>query len=114
MVAERSRDESRVRITNQFRKRLTMVYDLRCVDVRLTIEITPGEADESRDGGRAWLAQARARQAPEQPIVEEAGATPEDALQAVIEAWVGKQGAYGFPSLDWNAVRTALHAVRAI
>jgi len=113
MVAERSRDESRAKITNQFRKRLTMVYDLRCEDVRLTIEITPGEANESGDG-RTWLAQARARQAPEQPTVEEAGATPEDALQAVTAAWVGKQGAYGFPPLDWNAVRTALHAVRAI
>jgi hypothetical protein len=100
-----------VRITNQFRRGQVMVYDLSCEEVRLTIEVTPRE---SGDGLGEWSAEAHARQAPEKPTVSELGATRSDALQALARSWSAKQGTYGFPALDWEAVTQALLAVRAI
>jgi hypothetical protein len=100
-----------VRITNQFRKGQAMVYDLSCEEVRLTIEVTPREGG---DGLGEWTAEAHARQAPEKPTIHEPGATRSDALRALAKSWSARQGADGFPALDWEAVTQALLAVRAI
>jgi hypothetical protein len=104
-------DPPRARITNQFRKRTAMVYDLSCNDVRLTIEVTPRDSSGGHD---AWTAEAYTNQAPERPTVVESAATRGDALSAVARSWAAKQGAYGFPALDWDAITQALLAVRAI
>jgi len=100
-----------VRITNQFRKREAMVYDLACEDVRLTIEVAARPND---DGRGEWLLEAHARQAAERPTIHEPGLTRKEALRAVARAWLAKGGAYGFPQLDWDAVSTAMLSVRAI
>jgi hypothetical protein len=100
-----------VRITNQFRKRQAMVYDLSCDDVRLTLEVT---SRESADGLGEWHVEAFARHAPEKPTIDEPGTTRREALSAVARAWAAKRGTYGFPPLDWDAVAEALVAVRAI
>jgi hypothetical protein len=100
-----------VRITNQFRKGQSMVYDLSCEDVRLTIEVTPREGD---DGRGEWNIGAHARQAPDRPTIDEPGLTRREALGAVAASWAAKRGAYGFPALDWDGVTQALLAVRAI
>src|SRR5271165_3837726 len=97
-----------VRITNQFRKRQAMVYDLSCDDVRLTLEVTPRD---SEDGLGEWRVEAFARQAPEKPTIDEPGTTRSEALQAVARSWVAKRGTFGFPTLDWDAVAEALLAV---
>jgi len=99
------------RITNQFRKRDAMVYDLSYEDVRLTIEMA---ARDNSDGLGEWSAEAHARQSAEKPSIAEPGATREDALRAVARSWVAKQRAYGFPEMDWEAVAVAMRAVRAI
>jgi hypothetical protein len=108
-----SKETSRaaVRITNQFRRREAMVYDLACEDVRLTIEVAQRRND---DGLGEWFVEAHARQAAERPTIQEPGATRNEALHAVARAWVAKQGAYGFPALDWDAVSAAMLSVRAI
>ncbi len=100
-----------VRITNQFRRRDAMVYDLSCDDVRLTIEMALRTND---DGLGDWVAEAHARQSAEKPTIVEPGATRDDALQAVARSWVAKQRAHGFPELDWEAVAKAMRTVRAI
>ncbi len=100
-----------VRITNQFRRRQSMVYDLASDDVRLTIEITPRD---NGDGRGEWTVGAHTRATPDQPAIDEPGATRGDALQAAGRAWAAKQGATGFPLLDWEALTQALLAVRAI
>jgi hypothetical protein len=102
---------TRVRITNQFRSREAMVYDLSCETTRLTVQIAPRPND---DGLGDWSAEAHARQSPERPSVGELGATRGDALRAVARSWTAKNGAYGFPALDWELVAQALIAVRAI
>ena len=100
-----------VRITNQFRRREGMVYDLSCEDIRLTIEIAQRQ---NEDGLGAWVVEAHARQAADKPTIHEPGATRDEALRAVARAWAAKQGAHGFPALDWEAVATAMLGVRAI
>jgi hypothetical protein len=100
-----------VRITNQFRKRQAMVYDLSCEDVRLTLEVSARPND---DGLGEWKVEAHARQAAEKPTIHEPGATRDDALRAVARSWTAKLGVYGFPKLDWEAVSTAMLGVRAI
>jgi hypothetical protein len=100
-----------VRITNQFRKRDAMVYDFAYQDVRLTIEV----AQRSDDDGRGeWSMEAHARQSVDRPTIQQAGATRKDALSAVASAWRAKQGAGGFPQLDWDGVSAAMLSVRAI
>jgi hypothetical protein len=101
----------RARITNQFRKRTTMVYDLTCDGVRLTIEVTPRDSSE---GPGEWTVQAHANQAPDKPTVDGSGATRGDALSAAARSWAAKQATHGFPTLDWEAITQALLAVRAI
>jgi len=100
-----------VRITTQFRSGKAMVYDLSCEDTRLTVEIAPTEGDA---GEQAFTAAAHARQSPERPSIAEPGPTRGDALRAVGRAWAAKNGAFGFPTVDWEKVNQALLAVRAI
>jgi hypothetical protein len=88
-----------------------MVYDLLCVDVRLTIEVAQRRND---DGLGEWVVEAHARQATDRPTIHEPGVTRNAALHAVARAWIAKQGAYGFPQLDWDAVSVAMLSVRAI
>jgi hypothetical protein len=108
-----SKDSSRpgVRITNQFRRREAMVYDLSCEDIRLTIEVAqrPNE-----DGLGEWVVEAHARQSVNMPTINEPGMTRNDALRAVARSWMARQGADGFPALDWEAVSAAMLGVRAI
>ncbi len=108
-----SKDSSRpgVRITNQFRKREAMIYDLSCEDIRLTIEIAqrPNE-----DGLGEWVVEAHARQTAHVSTINEPGVTRNDALRAVARSWTAKRGAEGFPALDWEAVSAAMLGVRAI
>jgi hypothetical protein len=111
-MAKDEEKSAAVRITNQFRKREAMVYDLSCDDVRLTLEISARPAGDGLK--EEWHVEAFARQAPEKPTLDEPGATRREALTAVARAWIAKKGVYGFPTLDWDAVAEALLAVRAI
>lgn len=111
----KEKEKPGVRITNQFRRRQGMVYDLSCDDVRLTLEFSvrpTGESDGESE--TAWHVEAFAREAPGRPTLDEPGGTRIDALRAVARAWTAKRGAAGFPKLNWEGVTEALLAVRAI
>ncbi len=109
-----------VRITNQFRRRQGMVYDLSCDDVRLTLEFTtrpaapPSEGEPGPEAEDEWHVEAFARESPGRPTLDGPGGTRLDALRAVARAWAAKRGAYGFPMLNWDGVTEALLAVRAL
>ena len=96
-VREMSKESARpgVRITNQFRKREAMVYDLSCEDVRLTIEVAQRPND---DGLGEWMIEAYTRQAAERPTIHEPGPTRNDALRAVARAWAAKKAPTASPS----------------
>ncbi len=110
-MAER-KEEAAARITDQFRSGESMVYDLSCCPgVRLTLSLKQRQNEEVAD---LWSAEAHARQAPERPTVVGSGPTRGDALTEVAKAWAAKNGAWGFPTLDWEAVARELRAVRAV
>jgi len=109
-MAER-KEQAAARITDQFRSRGAMVYDLSCAGVHLTISLSP--AADGEEEVSEWRAEAHARQATERPTVTGTGATRSEAVTEVARAWTAKNGAWGFPMLDWEAVAQALHAVRA-
>ena len=113
-MREEKRDDgngARARITNQFRSANAMVYDLSCEETRLTVQIAPLPKD---DGPVGFSAVAHARQSPDRPSIGESGVTRGEAVRAVGRTWAAKNGAYGFPLLDWESVAQALLAVRAI
>jgi hypothetical protein len=106
----------------QFRDGNSMVYDFSCAAERLIVEIAPDDT-----GAGAFTAAAHTRVAAAhtraatahtrtaaEPTLAEAGATRGDALRAVGRAWARKNGALGFPPIDWELVSQALVAVRAI
>jgi hypothetical protein len=105
-----SRDkEVRVRITDQFHHKQSMVYELKCDGLRISISM-----EQASGGGAEWKADGMAKQVGDSPSVSAVGPSRSDALNVLAEAWTQKGEANGFPRLDWNAVREALLAVRAI
>ena len=100
-----------LKITDQFRDRRGMVYDLKCEGIRLTVCVSPREND--MDLGD-WRVEARATQGPEAEVVAEWGATRIEALRAVGRTWTSKPQANGLPTFDWEAVARVLTEVRAV
>ena len=83
LSAERPVDPNTLRITNQFRSRDGMVYDMRGHGTHLTVVVTP--SSNERDLG-AWRVQARTHVA-DTPSIEEWGPTRIEAVRAVGRAW---------------------------
>jgi hypothetical protein len=106
------RDEDAVRITQQFRSRDAMIYDLRGGAGRLTLRVT------GRGGGAGppteWRIEASTSSSPDAVVVAELGATRAEALRAVGRSWNDKRLANNLPSFDWESVARAMAAVRAI
>jgi hypothetical protein len=106
------RDEESVRITQQFRARDAMVYDLRGSAGRLTLRITGrGGADGPPT---EWRIEASTSSSPDAVVVAEGGATRAEALRAVGRSWNEKRLGNNLPSFDWESVARAMAAVRAI
>lgn len=98
-----------VRITGQFRARDSMVYDFICDNIRVTISVSSSKEDDTQ-----WNAEAIAKQVPNAPSMHGVGPSRGEAITALAESWASQNGAVGVPWLDWNAIREALSAVRAI
>jgi hypothetical protein len=105
-------DEDAIRITQQFRSRDAMVYDLRGTAGRLTLRVT---GLGGNDGPPAeWRIEASTSASFDDAIVTEQRATRAEALQAVGRSWDEKRVASNLPPFDWERVARALAAVRAI
>jgi RNA recognition motif-containing protein len=89
------------RITQQYRERLAMIYDLSCHGSPLTVRMCFPEAETPS----IWRVEARSGQG--EAVVSATGASRELALRAVAESW-------STPELDWVAIAGALKTVRAI
>jgi hypothetical protein len=108
----REHDEESIRITQQFRARDTMVYDLRGSAGRLTLRVS-GQADG--DGPPTqWRIEASTSGSPDAIVVAEVGASRAEALREVGRAWNEKRSTNDLPSFDWETVARAMAAVRAI
>ncbi len=110
MKAEK-KDETALRITDQFRSRTGMNYDLKANGSRLTLLVSPRATPE--DPGE-WRVEASSSQVPgSTPIVCWAPSKLE-AIRDVGVAWSAEALLHGLPSFNWEAVSTALRAVRAV
>ncbi len=81
-----------------------MVYELDCEGTRLAVTILETDESEPCQVG------AGIREDGAPPALEAHGASRGDALRAVGEAW----SQAGYAQVDWDAVRQALAAVRAV
>ena len=112
MNSPKEADEGAVRITQQFRSRDAMVYDLRGGAGRLTLRIT------GRGGGDGppteWRIEAATNSSPDAVVVSERGATRVEALLAVSRSWNEKRVANNLPAFDWDSIARVLAAVRAV
>ncbi len=88
-----------------------MVYELKRDGDRLNVEIAPRES--AADSGD-WCVEARAGHAVDAASVAGWGPTRAEALRDAGRSWATQAASLGLPSFDWDAVKTALDAVRAV
>jgi hypothetical protein len=99
----------KVRITDQFRSGKSMVYDLKCDGIRITISMCSSDDDVDE-----WKIEALAKQTPDPEAMHATGSSRGEALTVLADAWRARGGTMGHPPLDWAAIREVLVAVRAI
>jgi hypothetical protein len=99
-----------LRITDQFRTRQGMAYELRERGSRLTLLIAERATPEA---GTEWLVEASSVQFPGAAVTH-AASTRAEALRRTGVQWGEDCAARGLPSFDWDAVARVLTAVRAI
>ena len=101
-----------LRITNQFRSKGGMAYDLKCEGVRLTLLVS---AKTGSDDPGEWRVEARGGRAAEDAVtIVQWGATRVEALQAVAKQWGDELATDGLRVFDWEAVAQVLTSVRAL
>jgi hypothetical protein len=100
MAHDKADGPKRLKITNQFRSKASLVYDLNCDGNRLTLRITGRQSAE--DAGE-WHVEAR---------TSTAGAGP--SLLVVAAQWKERAYELALPVFDWDAVAAALTEVRAL
>jgi hypothetical protein len=105
-------DADAIRITQQFRSRDSMVYDLRGSAGRLTLRVTG--RTEADGPPTEWRIEASTSTAADAVVVTEQGATRAEALRAVGRSWNEKRLASNLPGFDWDSVAGVMAAVRAI
>jgi hypothetical protein len=113
MVAadKESTSKDALRITNQFRSKGGMAYDLKCEGVRLALHMVQRASNDDPD---EWRIEARGnRMGTEAAVVVEWGKTRGDALRAVGAAWNLAEETLGLRVFDWDAVAKVLDSVRA-
>jgi hypothetical protein len=99
-----------ITITQQYRERHNMTYELDCAGESLILrvffppEVGPGD----------WRIEARGKGDGEAVVIDKAGATRELALQAISGAWPTAGVHAAACRYDWDGVTKAMRSVRAI
>jgi hypothetical protein len=97
-----------LRLTNQFRQRSSMIYELRGGGARLTIAI---RGRESQDDPAAYRVEARTGSSTDEGGVVAWGETRALGLQSVVELWGQQLEAEVY---DWRRVTELLESVKAV
>lgn len=108
-AAKNDNGTDKLRITDQFRTRNGMAYELRQQGARLTVLI----AEQTDAAGSQWHVEASSQQFPGSGMSHVAS-TRAEALRRIGLEWGEGAASRGLPSFDWSAVAVALSAVRAI
>jgi len=95
-------------ISQQYRERHNMTYELDCQGARLVLRIFFPPVDARPE----WRIEARMNG--DAGVIEKAAPTREMALRQISEAWELRATTEALPSLDWPAVTRAMQGVRAI
>lgn len=99
----------RVAVSQQYRERLGMVFELDCGGVPLTLRFSFPD-----DAGGERHAEVRVVSSSEELVVAGSGQTREAALAAAAEAWQRLETTPPAPALAWDEINTVLRTVRAI
>jgi hypothetical protein len=103
---------TKVRITDQFRDKTGMVYELNCQGVKMSISMMSSNRDAERDA--EWQAEATAKVLPAPIVARGSGPSRDEAFRVLRDAWGAHRDANTCPMLDWEGIREALTAVRAL
>lgn len=101
-----SEDSGRMRITDQFRDKGTMVYDMKGCGVRISLRVSE-RTSVNEPWEIALVAKGFALPAP----LSSSAQTRSEALSVLAQAWDRTEG---LPTLNWLSVEEALSAVRAL
>ena len=93
----------KARITQQFRERNNMAYELDCAGTKLSFKMYPTNDEAGKDD---WRVEAFTKLTPDH-IVKGTAPTRRQAFDMVEKAW-------GPSPLDWRAIEDALENVRAL
>jgi RNA recognition motif-containing protein len=105
-----TQEASPARITQQFRERHNITYELDCSGTPLVIRIFPLGNDPTVE----WRVEARTSRAPDAPVASATAPQRREALERVARSSAEDADLRVLSSLDWPAVAQALAAVRAI
>jgi hypothetical protein len=99
-----------VRITQQFRERNNMTYELDCSGILLVLRVFfPVNSDTEA----SWRIEARTGQPPQGLAATASATTRAEAFQAIARDWHLTPSSAA-SDLDWNAIARVMTAVRAI
>ncbi|HXK19496.1 MAG TPA: RNA-binding protein [Polyangiaceae bacterium] len=107
--AEARANAAIIAVTQQYRERHNMTYELDCPVGRLTLKVF-FPPDPARP---EWRIEARSNQSAELSV-DKSATTRELALKEVAAAWQVLAADSGAPSFDWQAVARAMQAVRGV
>jgi hypothetical protein len=99
------------RVVTRYQSAGEMVYELESADARLELRIS---SRTLAGGERSWHVAAQPGNAPDSAAISDEADTKRAALDKVAAQWTGQAAELGLPTFDWNAVATALLAVRGI
>ena len=101
---------SKILITQQYRERHNMTYELDCAGEALVLRVFfPAEA-----GPAEWRLEARGKGEGVAVVIDKVAATRELAFQAICGAWPGTSPPASTSGYDWAGVTQVLRSVRAI
>jgi len=100
-----------IKITQQYRARNGMTYELMGGGHRLTVRMFPRQSATDAD---EWRCEASNGPQRDEPLVVEWAASRKGALTAVARAWAVQAPPRGLPLFDWDAIAEVLQSVRAL
>lgn len=106
-----AKGKASVRITDQYRDRDVIVYELSCEGTRLAVRFLPRPPDGE---GAAWTVDVRTNERENSVIVTGAGDTRAAALREAGGAWANALRSRPYPAFEWNAISEALEMVKAL
>jgi hypothetical protein len=100
-----------VRITQQFRERHNMTYELDCAGARLIVRVFPLGDDEPCS---EWLVEARTGNASDDVVASATAPSRAIALDRVAQWWRDNTASRSLGTFDWSAIAQAMASVRAV